>query len=205
MKSKVDELIKEKAKQLFFSYGLRSVSMDDVAHLSGISKRTIYRHFEDKNALVRAIINDLIRLHEQFFKTCQAAAKDAIDEVIKQNTEPFEIWPPIRPRFFLDLEKFFPGPWNDLDQYKLKMREDILRNLEWGRETDLYRDDINEIFIADVRLHQLVNCLQPQLVATQKWTIHKFMVEFTRLYLHSISTERGEKLLNIYLDRKEQP
>jgi len=201
MKSKkADELIKEKAREVFFSYGLRSISMDDVANLSGIPKRIIYRYFEDKSALVRAIVNDLIHSHERFFNTCQATAKDAIDEVIKQNTEKFEIWTPIRPRFFNDLENFFLVTWNDLEQYKTTMRDGIIRNLIWGREEGFYRDDINEIFIADVRLHQLVNCLQPQLVTTKEWSIHKFMVEFTRLYLHGIATEKGEKLLMSYLE-----
>ncbi|OQP60120.1 hypothetical protein A3860_34905 [Niastella vici] len=201
MKSqKAYDLIKEKSKELFFSYGLRSISMDDLTNLSGIPKRIIYRHFEDKNALVRAVVKDLIESHERFFNTCKASAKDAIDEVIKQNSEPFEIWTPIRPRFFFDLENFFPGPWNDLEHYKLKMLEGIVRNLKWGREEGLYSAHLNEVFIAEVRLHQLVNCLQPQLVETKKWSIHKFVVEFTRLYLHSIATEKGEKLLNSYLE-----
>ncbi|MBO9203818.1 MULTISPECIES: TetR/AcrR family transcriptional regulator [Niastella] len=204
MKSKkADDLIKEKSKEMFFSYGLRSISMDDVANLSGISKRIIYRYFEDKNALVRAVVKDLIQSHKRFFDTCQASAKDAIDEVIKQNSEPFEIWTPIRPRFFFDLENFFPGPWNDLELYKLIMLEGIVRNLKWGREEGLYSDQVSMVFIAEVRLHQLVNCLQPQLVETKKWSIHKFVVEFTRLYLQSITTVKGEKLLNSYLEGKE--
>jgi AcrR family transcriptional regulator len=203
-RKKADQLIIERAKEMFFYYGLRSVSMDDVANLSNIPKRIIYRYFEDKSALVRAVVNDQIQLHEQFFTTCKNTATDAIDEVVKQNTEPFETWTPIKPRFFNDLENFFLLAWNDLEQYKLKIYDGIIRNLLWGREDGFYRNDINEQFIAEVRLHQLANCLQPQMVANKKWSIHKFMVEFTRLYLRSIATEKGERILHVYLQRKDQ-
>jgi AcrR family transcriptional regulator len=196
----VNELIKEKSKKLFFSYGLKSVSMDDVAKLSGISKKTIYHYFEDKNALVRAIVNDLIQAHERLLKACHNTAKDAIDEVIMQDTGPVEIWTAIRPGFFNELEKFYCEVWQELEQYRQKMLGNIMRNLEWGKEEGVYRNCVNVAFIAELRLQQLINFLQPQFVATQKWSIHQTVAEFTKLYLHSITSERGKKLLYNYLE-----
>ena len=49
--------IKKKAHNLFMQYGLRSVSMDDIAYHLGISKKTIYQSFADKEALVEAVLN----------------------------------------------------------------------------------------------------------------------------------------------------
>jgi AcrR family transcriptional regulator len=199
MKSqKTDERIKEKAKQLFLSYGLKSVSMDDIAHLSGVSKKSIYQYFEDKSALVRLIVNDLIRAHERLFETSRTTAQDAVDEVLKQDTEQLEILAPIRHSFCYDLKKFFPEVWEEIEQYKLRLFKSIILNLEWGMKEGIYRNDINTIFVADLRLYQLMNCLQPQLVATQKWDLERVLLDFTRLYLHGITTEKGGDLLQTY-------
>jgi AcrR family transcriptional regulator len=48
----VKERIQEKANELFLQYGIRSVSMDDIANALGMSKKTIYQYFADKDELV---------------------------------------------------------------------------------------------------------------------------------------------------------
>ena len=50
------ERIKQKAHDLFMQYGLRSVSMDDIANSLGMSKKTIYQYFADKDELVDAVV-----------------------------------------------------------------------------------------------------------------------------------------------------
>lgn len=193
-----EERIKEKSKQLFFSYGLKSVSMDDVAHSCGISKKSIYLHFEDKNALVCSTVHELIQLHEGLMKMCNSAAINAIDEVVKQVAEPFEIWASIRPSFFYELEKFFPAAWNELELYRLKMHEGIMHNLEWGKEENLYRGNINTAFTAELRLHQLIDLLRRNFITTKHWSIRQSAMELTGLYLQSITTDNGKNALKYF-------
>ena len=52
----VKEYIVEEADKLFCQYGFKSVTMDDIAKHLGISKKTIYQHFSDKNELVNLLI-----------------------------------------------------------------------------------------------------------------------------------------------------
>ena len=187
--------IKEKSSQLFFTYGLRSVSMDNIARICGMSKKSIYQYFDGKNALVCAIVHELIQSHKRMLKICRVTAKDAIDEVIKQSAKPFEIWAAIGPPFFYELEKSFPEEWHKLELYRLKMHDGITRNLEWGKQEGLYRTNINTALVAEMRLHQLTNFLQRNFITTQQWSIHQPVMELTSLYLHSITTEKGKKRL----------
>src|SRR5687767_12394813 len=129
MKNNMKELIKEKAGELFFSYGLKSVSMDEIAKKAGVSKRTIYEFFEDKTELVNEIVQDLVRSYSKLFKTSQSTAQNAIDEVIKQDDELLEIWTKVRPGFFMELERTFPEIAELLDQYKLIILKGIIANL----------------------------------------------------------------------------
>jgi AcrR family transcriptional regulator len=186
-----NELIKEKARKLFFSYGIKNVTLDEIANDSGISKKTIYQFFDDKNEIIYAVVSDLIQSHEQLFKTAGSTSNDAIDEVLKQDAGLPFICKDLRPRFFFDLEKFFPKGWEEIEQYKLKIYNIITNNLSRGKEEGLYREDVNMAVISDFRLEQLVNILKPELVD-----------EITILYLHSITTEKGKKLLDTYLKKE---
>src|SRR5437762_1177263 len=46
-----------KAHELFMQYGIRSVSMDDISNSLGMSKKTLYQYFSDKDELYRSEIN----------------------------------------------------------------------------------------------------------------------------------------------------
>jgi TetR/AcrR family transcriptional regulator, cholesterol catabolism regulator len=70
--------IKENAHGLFMKYGFRSVTMDEIAQRMGISKKTIYTYFEDKDALVDAIMVDEIAMN---VNCCEADRKNALNAV----------------------------------------------------------------------------------------------------------------------------
>jgi len=202
--SKIGERVKAMAKELFFSHGLKSVSMDDLARLSGVSKKTIYQYYEDKEVLVHAVVNDLIQLHERLFNTYQSIAKDAIDEAITMDTRLFGLWTDIRPGFFYEVKKFFPDAWLELEYYSLKMRNVIIENLERGRKEGLYRNDINIVLIAELRIYQLTNLLRSKLVTTQKMSTNHLVRELVILYLQSITTEKGKSIIANYFKKENE-
>lgn len=193
------ERIKAMAKELFFSYGLKSVSMDDLARLSGVSKKTIYQYYEDKDVLVHAVVMDLVQLHERLVNSYKSIAKDAIDEAITMDTRLFGIWADIRPNFFYELKKFFPDAWLELDYYSLKMRNLIIENLEKGRKEGLYRNDINVVLVAELSMHQHMSLLRSQFTTTQKLSTDLLAKEITMLHLRGIATEKGKTLLENYI------
>ena len=199
------ELILTKAKELFFSYGLKSVSMDDLAKMAGVSKKTIYQFFTDKNELVNRIVDELIACHHQLFSGCQCEAKDAIQEVLMQSNEPFDTWASVNQTFFFELEKSLPEAWAKLEQHKQKvLLPGIMKNLERGIGENLYREDIDVAFTADVRIQQLSSALQPAAFAGRKMNVSKLMNELTIFYLHGITTEKGKKLLSKYLKNRNE-
>ena len=198
-----DERIKEKAKGLFFKYGLKSVSMDEIATVSGSSKKTIYKFFHDKNAIVHTVVDDLIRSHDDLFKASRSTANDAIDEVLKQDSGLSLICRNLRPGFFYELEKFFPISWKQLEQYKSYVLEGIINNLRRGQEEGLYREDIDITLIADLRMQQLIIVPQPQVLTSHKLSLNRMGGEFTKFYLHAITTEKGKKLLDQYLNEQK--
>lgn len=199
------ELILIKAKELFFSYGLKSVSMDDLAKQAGVSKKTIYQFYADKNELVNQIVEDLMLCHHRLFKECQGTAKDAIEEVLLQSDGPFDTWASVNQSFFFELQKSFPAAWAKLDQHKQKvLQPGIVKNLQWGKQENLYREDLDVAFTAEVRLQQLGSALQPSAFTSRRMNVSQLMNELTAFYLHGITTEKGKKRLNKYLKNRNE-
>ncbi|MFZ1857244.1 MAG: TetR/AcrR family transcriptional regulator, partial [Chitinophagaceae bacterium] len=75
------ERILLKAEELFMQYGIRSVSMDDIANNLGMSKKTLYQYFADKDELVEAVVDGHITLVQGDCINCKIQAKDAIHEI----------------------------------------------------------------------------------------------------------------------------
>jgi AcrR family transcriptional regulator len=200
IKADTPELVKEKAKELFFRLGLRSVSMDDIAKQFGISKKTIYEFFDDKNAIVDAVVQELVTSHEHVFRTSRQNSKDAIDEVIKQDTGVSLLCRSARPSFFYQLQIYFPRAWKRVEEYKSQMHNFINANLRRGKQERLYRADIDVMLISDLRMHQVVNVFQPHLLSGHNLSADYLAGEFTRLYLYSITSGKGRELLHKYLD-----
>ncbi|RYZ29659.1 MAG: TetR/AcrR family transcriptional regulator [Chitinophagaceae bacterium] len=199
------ELILAKAKELFFSYGLKSVSMDDLAKHAGISKKTIYQFYADKAELVNKIVENLMQCHHQLFQQCQKTAKDAVEEVLGQSNEPFETWASVNQTFFFELQKSFPEAWAKLDQHKQNvLQPGIVKNLQWGKQENLYREDLDVAFTTDVRLQQLSSALQPSAFTSRRMNVSQLVNELTMFYLHGITTEKGKKLLNKYSKNRNE-
>ena len=52
--------IQKAAHDLVMQYSIRSVSMDDIAANLGMSKKTIYQYFKDKDELVESVVDEVI-------------------------------------------------------------------------------------------------------------------------------------------------
>jgi AcrR family transcriptional regulator len=199
------EVILKKAKELFFSYGLKSVSMDDLAKQAGISKKTIYQVYADKNELINKIVEDLIHCHHRLLEECRGTAKDAVDEVLKQASRSSDTWAMVNQTFFFELEKSFPEAWQKLEQHKQKvLLPGIIKNLEKGVDEELYRDDVDVVFTADIRLHQLSSALQPGKFSIRRTNVNQLVEQLTAFYLHGITTEKGKKRLYKYVKNRNE-
>ena len=196
------EHVKGKAAALFFQHGPRHVSMEEIAERSAISKKTLYQLFHHKHSIVQEVVDDLVRSHDQLFETSLSISYDAIDEVLKQDAGLTLVCKSLRPSFFYELEMFFPDIWKQLEEYKLKVHRGIENNLRRGKEEGVYREDLDISLISDLRLQQVANLLRPNILTNLGLNITVLVDEITLLYLRAISTEKGRKQLQKYIDER---
>jgi AcrR family transcriptional regulator len=104
MKDKTNNII-EKATTLFIQNGLHSVSMDEIALYSGISKKTLYENFQSKEMLVNTIVQQIISKISKYIRVCADISPNAITEMANFSSYFLGLPEILTPGFTRDLKK----------------------------------------------------------------------------------------------------
>ena len=197
-----DKDIIRKVAQLYKKYGIKSITMDDVAHELGISKKTLYEHFSDKMHLVAAVVehevifNDL-RLNEQ-----KKDSENALQELLKIFHVHLQLLKEYNPSLEFDLKKYYPEIYNRLNRIKReKIWETTLNNLIKGKREGFYREELNEEIITKLTVLRIDNISESDLFSQEEIYSHEFSKEMFLYHLHGILTPMGIEYLNKNLEQ----
>ncbi len=188
----------EESKKLFFRYGFKSVTMDDIAKTLGMSKKTIYQHFKDKDELVNILIDEKIHNQHCIIKCLEIESKNAVDELMMVVTNMSDLLSNMNANVFYDLQKYYPITWKcfqdfrDQDLYGM-----IHNNLLRGIKENLYREDINPEILTKLRLHQIDMIFSGNKIS-DNYSLSEVMKEITLHFLRGICNENGLKEIQDY-------
>jgi TetR/AcrR family transcriptional regulator, cholesterol catabolism regulator len=196
----VRQRIIEKAEQLFFKYGIKSVTMDDIARELGISKKTIYQHFTDKDGIVMAVAENHFSCDRVEAEQMQTEAIDPIAELVLTSEMMRASLSELNPAMIFDLRKYYPSVWGLFQQYKHEFIMDLLRkNLLRGVELGLYRADLNVEVIARVRLEQVDAVFNTDAFPSNKFNFLEVQLIMLDHFIRGIVTDKGAFLYQQYL------
>jgi AcrR family transcriptional regulator len=199
------EKILKVSLELFFKYGIKRVTMDDIAKELGMSKKTIYQFYKEKDDLVNQLCEIEMRKQEKQFEEIRNLAKDPIHEIMLISIKVREIMQNINPIFFLDLQKFYPNAFVQFQKFKEDCAfKDILKNIKEGKEIGVYRDDINEEFVSRYRLAQIDMLMFGDYFSFEKISFTKSHELVLDMFVYGICTVKGHKLINNYKKIKEE-
>ena len=188
MKQQQDRII-ETAVALFGSYGVKTVTMDDIADTCGISAKTLHRFFENKYELLQVIIADIHVRLSQDLHTLQHSA-NAVEEVLLSLPLTLKIFRDINYRMLIDIEKYHYEIWRKVDTFRQQVILDFIRvNLQRGLGEGLFREEIDVDVIASMRLHQLIQL--HSMSAANPSNMEHVLQEISLHYLSGIATEKG--------------
>lgn len=199
------ERIQQKARELFMRYGFRSVTMDEIAGQMGISKKTLYQFYEDKDALVEAVMQAEIAYMQEQCKKQQHEAENAIDEVFRDMDSIEPVMDALNPQIIFDLEKFYPKTFEKFRKHKHTFLLDIIKkNLQRGIQEELYRSDIDVDIISRFRLESAFIAFHADIFPYTKYSLLKISTEIYYHYLHGIATSKGKKLVEKYIQQRQK-
>lgn len=193
------ERILKGAEELFFKYGIKSVTMDDIAKHLAISKKTIYQFYADKNEIVETLMQATLQQDECEFQEIQAASENMIEEVMHMMKHISVMFAKTNPNIFYDLQKYHPKAWNHFKAFKNDcMAQMVERSIERGKKEGLVREDINSKVLSRMRIEQVEMGLNLDVFPPDKFKIVEIQLSILDHFLHGICTLKGHKLINKY-------
>lgn len=191
---------------MFRRFGVRSVSMDDVAREMSISKKTLYRCFRDKNELISKTLDLDLQMIENKVDEIRAKENNPVRQVILIASFVSEYLKDINPSMLYDLQKYHPEIHSHFLEYRQNtFIKKVVQNLESGIELGYYRNDLDLNNTA-----QLYLCLMdhaPEILAsggTRNYS--ELYQQIIRYHLHAIATPKGLAEAELFYNEiKTQP
>jgi TetR/AcrR family transcriptional regulator, cholesterol catabolism regulator len=198
------ERIQVKAHELFMRYGIRSVSMDDIAMHLGMSKKTLYQYFADKDELVDAVLGDEVKQGQQNCADCSGRSRDAVDEIFLTMEQIVEQFRNMNPLVVYDLQKFHFNSFRKFLKYKNDFLLEVVRkNMERGINEELFRSEINVDVLSRFRLETMMMGFNMDVFPPRKYNLAEVTREIIEHYLYGLSTLKGYKLILKYKQEKK--
>lgn len=196
----LQERILLKGDELFRRFGIRSITMDDIAKQLGVSKKTIYQHYPDKDELVIAMTKLNISRHfNEVEKCCGPASINAIAEMFAVNNSVGEMIRSFNPIMFYDLQKYHPKAWLAFREFRNKyVLAKIVENVHRGIEEGYYRSDVDIEILSRMRIEQVDMTFNYDIYPPTEFQFHKVMEELTFHFLYGLVNQKGYELINQY-------
>ncbi len=185
--------------QLFTRFGLKSITMDDIASKLTMSKKTIYQHFKDKDSLVSEYVNGFLSKQKDEINRITKESKDVIEEMVLTADYLKETIGNLNPSVLFDMRKYHPASFRIYLAYKEDyLIEKISTTLREGITQGYFRKDLNIPVLAKMRLEQVEMAYNPDIFATEKFNIGDVQVQLFEHFIFGICTLKGHALVNKY-------
>jgi len=198
----MEQKIVEKSTKLFLNLGFKSVTMDEIASALGVSKKTIYKYFNNKTDLVNAVTNHVFD-----------SISCGIDHICHLNMNPIDELFSIK-RFVMEhlkdeksspqyqLQKYYPKIFMSLKKKQFEvMQECVIDNLKKGIELGLYRPNIDLEFISRIYFNGLTGIKDNDMFPLKNYSMKTLLNFYYEYHLRGICTAKGIKQLENQLEK----
>ena len=195
----IKEHIIQQSLSLFLKKGVKQVNMDEVATNLGISKKTLYVHFDNKQDLVHQCFQKHNDLVSEMINNLAVQFENAIDELFAIDESCSLVMKQTNPYLLGELKRYYPNTWALIEQLKQKVLFNILKNnLNNGIEQGFYRKDIDVDIIAKLMISRIDALVNDEIFPLTQYDFRKLLTEIRIYHLRGISTLKG---IN-YLEQK---
>jgi len=197
--------IQQKAEELFKHYGIRSVTMDEIAGQLGISKKTIYHFYSDKDALVKDTFKSITDNNKEKCRMAKDLSENAIHERYLASNAAQEVFSNLNPSVLFDLNRFHPTVFAEFEKFEKEVlfkliKENILRGIKEG----LFRKDIDVDIVTWMQLELVSAVFNHEEVLSGKTSPAHFDKQVKDFFLHGLCTPKGLNIISKYKQQRQK-
>ncbi|MTI39952.1 TetR/AcrR family transcriptional regulator [Fulvivirga lutimaris] len=197
----IEEKIITGAGELFKKYGIRSVSMDDIARHLSISKKTIYQYYKDKDEIVSLSLKKHLEYEKQEYDQIFNNTSNAIEELVKVSKCMRQDFKDMKPSLIFDMQKYHPNAWKVWLSFKNEyIKNQVMENLKRGMAEGYFREDLNPDILARLRVELVQLAFDEDVFPADQYNLRDLQLQFFNHFVHGIVTEKGRKLYQKHID-----
>jgi AcrR family transcriptional regulator len=196
------ELILEKTRELFLTIGFKSVTMDQIAYDMGISKKTIYNFFENKNELVKAVTSYMFNSITRGVTEIKKNSDNPINELYDINLFLIKYLKKESVSPLYQLEKYYPLIHKEINKKQFDfITKSTTGSLNNGIKLGLFRKDIKIDFISRLYFKGMIGIRDLDTFPLNLYDPVSLKIDFIEYHLRAIVTENGLKKLNHFINK----
>ena len=196
------ELILEKTRELFLTIGFKSVTMDQIAFDMGISKKTIYNFFENKNELVKAVTSYMFNSITIGVTEIKKNSDNPINELYDINLFLIKYLKKESVSPLYQLEKYYPLIHKEINKKQFDfITKSTTGSLNNGIKLGLFRKDIKIDFISRLYFKGMIGIRDLDTFPLNLYDPVSLKIDFIEYHLRAIVTENGLKKLNHFINK----
>ncbi len=196
--------IQKAAHDLLMQFGIRSVSMDDIAANLGMSKKTIYQYFKDKDELVAAVVDEVIKTNQCSCLEDRDKAENAVHEIFLVMEMMAKMFKTMNPSILFDMQKYHPVAFQKFAKHKNEFLFNMCTtNMERGLKEGLYRPELAVDILCRYRVETMFIPFNPEFQNSVKHSLAKIEEEILVHFLFGLVSLKGYELIMKYKEQKE--
>ncbi|MEY3398786.1 MAG: hypothetical protein RL220_1380 [Bacteroidota bacterium] len=182
----------DSAVKVFMRFGVKSINMDDMARHLGVSKKTLYLHFKDKEDMLARGMRRLCITDDQAVAEICSRGLNAIDESLEIMKFVSAMLRDLHPSIVFDIEKYHPEVYREMMENRQSCIYGIIYgNLKKGQKEGLYRKDMKAEIIAGLYIAKMTSVFDTRLFPNQEFTAAQLYDEFFIYHIRGIASPAG--------------
>ena len=192
-------VILEGVHNMFTRFGVKSITMDDIASKLTMSKKTIYQYFKDKDSLVIEYVKNFLQEQENEINEINKKSSNVIEEMVLCSDYLKKVVANINPTVLFDLRKYHPTAYGIFVKHKEDFTIGYLRDtLRKGIKDGFFRKDINVEILAKMRIEQIEQGYNPDFFPVDKFNPAEVQLQIFEHFMYGICTLKGHETIYKY-------
>lgn len=194
MEDKTDFVLK--ASELFLEHGAKTLTMDDISKAFGISKKTLYTLYRNKEELIEEVLRFKLEEVIARLKHLDDKIDNAVERMFCRDEEIDRVANSNNSILIKQLMKYYPAIFlKHMKDFASKFSEVMIHNIEKGRSQGYYRTDFDAEVYAKSFFQLIMSLEGSPYVDFEAVAKHRYKHEIMMMYMHAITTEKGKEIL----------
>ena len=193
--------IVEESTRLFVENGIKPITMDYIARKLGISKRTLYENFSDKEQLLDESVDAFIDWRRKEQDILVESNNNCIEIYLAFYTSLKKGFELVNRNFFRELKRYYPNIYRKIEEVGNDRVVIQIEMLDRGKELGLIREDVDTNIASQLFRLQFDMLCHSDFFSFKEYTMNEVMSTVILNFVRGIASAEGLRIVDEYIEK----